>query len=175
MLSFHDDDVPTQAWLLLNQCIRRYNNNLLYFTNGWMKYGFPLMSSGALSSVLGFSSSHVDTLAAHALLISFGCFCISLLLMLGWTQFRAYYDTPELIYNNPTQAAFYASFHGEVEKDISSIQKDGEMWKYLCKRHEERERKYNDTHRPKSNLVYSMVIDAISHIPNLNDRRKMEF
>ena len=162
MLYDNDNDIPTSARILIDQSVTRYNNNLRKFTSGWEKYILPLFTSGAVTALIGWSAS-------LQVIVTAGLYCILNVICLTFAYLYPYLDSPIYILDNTTMAAFFASFHGEMEKDIAALPINGDLWKKLCSKYEIREQKQDSRKMSKNGLIRAMAIDGIAmlfHIKN---------
>lgn len=120
-------DIPHEANLRLASCIRQFNKALARYKNGWQHYVIPFVAPVALSA-MGLA---VWQSAVISISLFFSGVCILLLL----SNLRPYPHSPEYIYDNPTWAAFYASFYDYDPIRTDLLDEAADEWKKLLQKH----------------------------------------
>lgn len=161
MLYDKDNDIPTNARILINQSLTRYNNNLCKMSSYEKSFGV-LLASTAPTAAIGLSIE-LQPLVTGAL-----CLCCFILLYLV-SYLYPYLDSPVTILDCPMHAAFFASFHGEKERDLALLNEDSDLWQKMCHKYRQKKTKNDELNLPNTGLSRAMAIDCIAvlfHIKN---------
>ncbi len=159
------DEMQNRARMEIFKRIDRYNYHLEKFkSNPIITHYVPILFIGVICIVIrlilkGYDLDVIDTITMGLFCFLFAVYSIMTYLA---NDFFPYLNSPEIIHEKPTIAAFFASFH-EGEKKNLKLLEDGDprkMWKKLLERDEARRKKWNQG-RPNSSLVRAMVLDGI--------------
>jgi hypothetical protein len=136
-------DIPHEANLRLAFCIRQFNQSVRRFKNGWAQYVLPSVSLVALGT-LGLA-------AWQSTLVSILLFCSGVAALLILSILRPYSHSPEYIYDNPTWAAFYASYYDYEPLRMDLLDETSEHWRSWITQH----------YKPKMNGSTEISLDIL--------------